>query len=62
MTDVLAAVFDLTPAIEAAGNADPSVGWSVMIAMDRWSGHLPETADRLNPAEQARAGGPAKGV
>jgi hypothetical protein len=62
MTDVLAAILDLPPAIEAAGNADPSVGWSVMIAMDRWSGHLPETPDRPNPAEQARAGVPAKGV
>jgi hypothetical protein len=62
MTEVLAAVFDLTPAIEAAGNADPSVGRSAMIAMDQWAGHLPETADRLNPAGQARARGPAKGV
>ena len=62
MTDMRAAVFDLTPAIEAAGNADPSVGWSVMIATDQWTGHLPETADRLNPAEQAWARGPAKGV
>ena len=62
MSDVLAAIFDLTPAIEAAGNADPSAGRSVMIAMDQWAGHLPETADRLNPAEQAWARGPAKGV
>lgn len=60
MTDVRAAIFDLTPAIEAAGNAEPSLGWSVMIAMDRWSRYLPETADRPNPAE--RACGPAKGV
>jgi hypothetical protein len=60
MTDVLAAILDLTPTIRAAGNADPSVGWSVMIAMDQPAGHLPETADRLNPAEQAH--GPAKGV
>jgi hypothetical protein len=60
MTEVLAAVFDLAPTIRVAGNADPSIGWSVMIAMDQRVGHLPEAADRLNPALQAH--GPAKGV
>jgi hypothetical protein len=58
MMDVLAAIQALT--IRAAGNADPSVAWSVMIAMDQRAGHLPEAADRLNPAEQTH--GPAKGV
>jgi hypothetical protein len=58
MMDVLAAI--QAPAIEAAGNADPSAGWSVMIATGQRVGHLPEAADRLNPAWQAH--GPAKGV
>ena len=58
MTDVLAAI--QAPAIRAAGNADPSIGWPVMIAMDQRAGHLPEAADRPNPAVPAH--GPAKGV